>query len=178
MKKIIPVFIAALLFTEWLAAQHCPFDGGYIVVIKLTDANGNINTRFDSTFFLTEIPNPLADSCTYAEGQLNRPFDRPEKNLVKKYEGAWEERATLYLEECSFNQPGYLVVVLNMAQRQCMINRNNEFIYAYRHFEIRQKTNSGTKLLAAVPVDKIYPLCTANGKWSRIKAIEIQSTEE
>ena len=178
MKKIIPVFIAALLFTDQLSAQHCPFDGGYIVVIKLTDANGNIITRFDSTFFLTETPNPLADSCTYAVGQLNQPFASTEKNLVKKYEGSWEYRAALYLEECTFKEPGHLVVVLNMAQRSCMIERNNQFTYLDRHFEIRQKTNTGTKLLATVPMDKIYPLCTANGNWSRIKAIEIQSTEE
>ena len=84
MKKIIPVFIAVLLFTTRLAAQHCPFDGGHIVVIKLTDANGNVITTADSTLFLTETPNPLSDSCTYAEGQLNRPFGHPEKNLLKK----------------------------------------------------------------------------------------------
>ena len=178
MKKIITVFIAALLFATQLSAQHCPFDGGHIVVIKLTDAHGNVITLPDSTLFLTEIPNPLADSCTYAEGQLNRPFDRPEKNLVKKYQGSWEYRAALYLEDCVFKEPGYFVVVLNQAQRRCIVERNNEFTYLDRHFEIRQQTKSGTKLLATVPMDKIYPLCTANGKWSRIKAIEIQSTEE
>ena len=178
MKKIITVFIAALLFATQLSAQHCPFDGGHIVVIKLTDANGNVITTADSTLFLTETPNLLADSCTYAEGQLNRPFDRPEKNLVKKYQGSWEYRAALYLEDCVFKEPGYFVVVLNQAQRRCMVERNNEFTYLDRHFEIRQQTKSGTKLLATVPMDKIYPLCTANGKWSRIKAIEIQSTEE
>ncbi len=178
MKKIITVFIAALLFATQLSAQHCPFDGGHIVVIKLTDAHGNVITLPDSTLFLTEIPNPLADSCTYAEGQLNRPFDRPEKNLVKKYQGSWEYRAALYLEDCVFKEPGYFVVVLNQAQRRCIVERNNEFTYLDRHFEIRQQTKNGTKLLATVPMDKIYPLCTANGKWSRIKAIEIQSTEE
>ena len=178
MKKTIPVFIAALLFATQLSAQHCPFDGGHIVVIKLTDAHGNVITLPDSTLFLTEIPNPLADSCTYAVGQLNRPFASTEKNLIKKYEGSWEYRAALYLEECTFKEPGHLVVVLNQAQRRCMIERNNQFTYLDRHFEIRQKTNTGTKLLATVPMDKIYPLCTANGNWSRIKAIEIQSTEE
>ena len=178
MKKIITVFIAALLFATQLSAQHCPFDGGHIVVIKLTDAHGNVITLPDSTLFLTEIPNPLTDSCTYAEGQLNRPFDRPEKNLVKKYQGSWEYRAALYLEDCVFKEPGYFVVVLNQAQRRCIVERNNEFTYLDRHFEIRQQTKNGTKLLATVPMDKIYPLCTANGKWSRIKAIEIQSTEE
>jgi len=178
MKKIILVCIAALLFTDQLSAQHCPFDGGHMVVIKVTDAHGNVITTADSTLFLTETPNPLADSCTYAKGQLNQPFGRPEKNLVKKYEGSWEERAALYLEECTFKEPGYFVVVLNQAQRRCMVDRNNNFTYLDRHFEIRQKTSSGTKLMATVPMDKIYPLCTANGKWSRIKAIEIQSTEE
>jgi len=178
MKKILPLFLTALLSFNQLTAQHCPFDGGWIVVIKLTDANGTIITPADSSLFLTETPNPLADSCTYAVGQLNQPFGRPEKNLVKKYEGSWEYRAALYLEECTFKEPGHLVVVLNQAQRRCMVERNNEFTYLDRHFEIRQKTNNGTKLLATVSPDKIYPLCTANGKWSRIKAIELKSTSE
>jgi hypothetical protein len=178
MKKVNPLLISLLLFCNLLAAQHCPFDGSYIVVIKLTDANGNIITSPDSTFFLTETLNPLADSCTYAEGQLNLLFDIPSKSLVKKYEGSWEKRAALYLEECTFKQSGYFVVVLNQAQHHCMVNRNNEFTYLDRHFEIRQKTTTGTMLLSVVPTEKIYPLCTANGKWSRIKAIEVKSTEE
>ncbi len=177
MNKILLILLPTVLVGNSLSAQHCPFDGGSIVVIKLTDSTGNIITRLNNSLFLTETQNPMADSCTYAEGQLNLPFDSPEKNLVKKYEGAWEYRASRYLEECTFRQPGYFVVVLNQAQRRCMVNRNNNFTFLDRHFEIRQKIHSGTKLLAAVPPDKIYPLCTANGEWARIKAIELNIEE-
>lgn len=169
-------YFAALLFLICIkqsAAQHCPFDGSSIVVIKLTDSSGNPITKPGSAILLTEKPNALADSCTYATGQLNLAFGSPENKLIKKYEGAWEERATLYLTECSFNQPGYYVVVLNQAQRSCMVERNNQFSYIKRQFEIGQKNGKGYVMLTDVPADRIYSLCTSSGTWTRIQAIEI-----
>lgn len=173
-------YFAALLFLICIkqsAAQHCPFDGSSIVVIKLTDSSGNPITKPGSAIFLTEKPNTLADSCTYATGQLNLAFGNPENNLIKKYEGTWEERASLYLTECSFNQPGYYVVVLNQAQRSCMVERNNQFSYIKRQFEIRQKKADGNVMLTDVPADHIYSLCTSSGSWTRIKPIDIILTE-
>lgn len=171
-------YLTALFFLiciKQAAAQHCPFDGSSIIVIKLTDSSGNAITKPGSAIFLTEKPNALADSCTYATGQLNLAFGNPENNLIKKYPGTWEERAALYLKECSFNQPGYYVVVLNQAQRSCMVDRNNQFSYIKRHFEIRQKKAEGNILLADVPADRIYSLCTSSGSWTRINAVEVRS---
>lgn len=162
-----------LILIKQSAAQHCPFDGSSIVVIKLSDSIGNPIIKPGSALFLTEKPNALADSCTYATGQLNLSFGSPENNLIKKYPGSWEERAALYLKECSFNQPGYYVVVLNQAQRSCMVDRNNQFSYIKRQFEIRQKTVEGNILLTDVPADRIYSLCTSSGSWTRILSIDI-----
>lgn len=174
MNKYYCAVLLLLLSFNQTSAQHCPFDGSSIVVIKLTDHNGSPITEPPTSLFLTEITNPLADSCTYAEGQLRLKFGNIESNLIKKYTGTWEERASLYLQECSFNQPGYYVVVLNQAQRSCMVNRNQQFSYIKRQFEIRQKNGEGDVLLTDVPADRIYSLCTSSGSWTRINAVEVE----
>lgn len=171
-KYTVPLLIA-LICLKPLSAQHCPFDGGSIVVIKLTDSLGHPITSLKKPLLLTETANPLADSCTYAAGQLSILFGSPLEKLVKKYPGSWEDRATRYLDECSFNQPGYFVVVLIQAQTSCMIERNNQFNYIKRKFEIRQNSPEGNTLLSAVPDDRIYSLCTSGGSWTRIKSIDI-----
>lgn len=154
-------------------AQHCPFDGSAIVVIKLTDADGKPVTDLSSRPCLIETGNPYPDSCTYATGLLSLPFDIPQKNLVEKFEGSWHNRATLYLKSCVFNQPGYYVVVLTQAQRHCMIKSGNDFNYDQRLFEIRMSNEKGKEQALQVSEKSIYSLCTGSGSWTRIQPIEI-----
>lgn len=154
-------------------AQHCPFDGSAIVVIKLTDADGKPVTDLSSRPCLIETDNPFADSCKYAKGLLSLPFDSPQKNLVEKYEGSWKYRASLYLKNCVFNQPGFYVVVLNQAQKQCMLERGNDYKYGRRSFEIRLTSERGNIPAVQVPEESIYSLCTGSGSWTRIQPIEI-----
>lgn len=175
-KYTVPLLIA-LICLKPLSAQHCPFDGSSIVVIKLTDSLGHPITTLKEQVILSETTNPLADSCTYATGQLNILFGRPYEKLVKKYAGTWEERAARYLSACSFNQPGYFVVVLNQAQHSCMVERNNQFNYIKRQFEIRQKSTEGNILISIVPAERIYSLCTSAGSWTRIQPINITFSE-
>jgi hypothetical protein len=51
-----------------MEAQHCPFDGTSIVLIKVLDMENKTD------FMLKEVNNPKADSCTYAEGLLDISF--------------------------------------------------------------------------------------------------------
>jgi len=173
MHKLLFPLLFAFSSPLYVQAQHCPFDGGVIVVIKLTGPDGRPVTNSAGRVFLAEQPNPKADSCTYANELLQLPFDLPQKNLVEKYSGTWEERASLYLKDCIFNQPGYFVVVLNQAQHRCMVSVNGNYRYDDRHFDIRRISDTENKLLGKVPANRLYPLCTATGKWSRIEAIEI-----
>jgi hypothetical protein len=173
MKKICLLVLALITIASGLSAQHCPFDGSAIVVIKLTDAAGKPVTDLSSRPCLIETDNPFADSCKYAKGLLSLPFDSPQKNLVEKYEGSWKYRAGLYLKNCVFNQPGFYVVVLNQAQKQCMLERGNDYKNGRRSFEIRLNSEKGNMPALQVPEESIYSLCTGSGSWTRIEPIEI-----
>lgn len=177
MKRICLFALSLFTIATGLSAQHCPFDGGSIVVIKLTGADGKPVTGLASGPCLIETDKPYPDSCTYASGLLSLPFDIPQKNLVEKFEGSWQNRAAVYLKSCEFNQPGYYVVVLTQAQRHCMIKKGNDFNYDQRSFEIRLTSEEGNGLVRQVPEKSIYSLCTGSGSWSRIRPIEIKLSE-
>lgn len=173
MKKASLLILLILFIQTWALAQHCPFDGSAIVVIKLMHSDGTPVTNLSARPCLIETDNPFADSCKYAEGLLSLPFDIPQKNLVEKYSGSWQYRASQYIKNCVFNQPGHYVVVLNQAQKQCMLERGNDYKYGRRSFEIRLTSEKGNIPALQVPEESIYSLCTSAGNWTRIMPIEI-----
>ena len=157
-----------------LLSQHCPFDGSTAVLVRLLNSQGNPIDSSTVSIRLLETPNPMADSCTYAEGQLNLVFGSIEESLVNRYSGAWVSWAEERLASCSFKDKSHRVVVLNMAQTRCMVKDGTNFRYLDRAFEI-QVIRDG-KVLAKKPltVKEMYPLCTARGSWERILPIPIR----
>lgn len=130
--------LLGFLFLSHVAkAQHCPFDGSSAVIIRLPDSLHQVPADTSLSFFLVETDTLLADSCTYAKGALKIRFRSIEEAVVKKYPDTWEYRAGLYVKEAPFNQTGLLAVVLNQAERSCMLNRNNQFTYLKRKFELQ-----------------------------------------
>ena len=174
MKKSVIVFLASCFFENAIIAQHCPFDGSSMIVIKVTDKNGKPVTDLKSSVLLYEIDNPRADSCTYAEGRLSVPFKEPKQSLIEKYNNTWKSWATRYSSNCSFMEPGHYAVVLNQAQAHCMLKNETWFTYVEQSFEIRLQKADTIKTLANVSRENIYSLCTSAGKWSRIAALEIR----
>lgn len=174
MKKSFFFFMVLCFCRNALSAQHCPFDGSAMIVIKVIDKNGHPITDLKSAILLYEIDNPRADSCTYAQGRLSVPFREPKQSLIEKYNNTWKSWATRYSGDCSFMEPGHYAVVLNQAQAHCMLKNETWFTYVERNFEIRLQKADSLKVLASVSRENIYSLCTSAGKWSRIAPLEIK----
>jgi len=172
MKKFLLCLLISI-FTATSFAQHCPFDGSNLIVIKLMDKSGNVIAVPKDSVFLVEVDNPIADSCKFNEGLLRLQFGKMEEKLIKRHEGAWVSWAKERSKDCSFMQPGHLAVVLGQAGYSCMIPVNNDYRYIKRKFEIRVKKNNEEKILASLTDNDINKLCTAAGPWTRIKPIEL-----
>ena len=155
-------------------AQHCPFDGTRMIVVHLTDAeNKPVVDAFDS-LFLRENDNADADSCTYAEGLLEKPFARALNAFSELYgiKGSAEIMQN-NCGDCSFLTDGFYSAKLNQAEFNCMVKKDNDFNYRKRKFEVVYEKN-GVKKNVKVTENDIYSLCTGNGKWSRIVPIELK----
>lgn len=167
MKKFLCLLFLVFTTFRGLQAQHCPYDGSYMIAVYLVDANGNPATSPEG-LVLKEKFNPLADSCTYAPGQMVIPFAGAADSLLKKYNGHWLRSAGERAQDAEFMNPGNYVVVLNMAQHTCMLKKGNDFRYLPRHFSIaiNGKTTDITE-------ESIYSLCTNAGSWHRIRPLVI-----
>jgi hypothetical protein len=171
MKKLFFLFTLSIFLTGNLIAQHCPFDGGYLVAVHLTDKNGKpVSTK---NLTLVEINNPVANSCTYAEGLLRKSFLPTKQTLQTKYAGYWKNGLESEYKGWTLLNAGYYAVGLNMSENSCMIKKDNDFTYRKRQFEIHY-LDKGVKQKVKVPREMIYSLCTNGGKWTRIIPIEIK----
>ena len=174
MKKLLLMFT---LFTLPFAlssvsfAQHCPFDGYYMLVARLTDANGK--PVENASLSLREIDNPQAECCVSAKGLLDKSF-APARQAMNDYFdiGAIKhDAAEKFCADCAFLSAGYYAVVLKSAEINCMIyDRANDLSRYKRKYEIRYADRT-----LPVKETQIYRLCWAEGKWSRIKPIELRT---
>jgi hypothetical protein len=167
MNKIIVVIACCSLFLVLkIQAQHCPFDGSSIVIIKV------LNKKNTTDFILKEVDNPRADSCTYAEGLVEIPFKSmdslyAENHWVKHYEKRYKMQR--------IKSKGNLYVKLGMASSDCMLKYGNNFRYVKRQFVLtyREKKTGKTQQIK-IPESKIFKMCTTAGSWSRFEPIEIK----
>lgn len=172
------LFISLLFaFSIQTLAQHCPFDGGSLVVVHLTDEQGKIISPDSVNLTLVEVDNPQADSCTYAEGLLKKPFLPNKENLQTRFKDFWDYWIEPHTKDWILLNAGYYSTSLNMSETSCMIRKDRDFSYKKRKFEIHYQDNGVNKTIK-VDEKSIYPLCTNAGKWTRIIPIEIEITKK
>lgn len=169
------LIIGLVVFSAFnVSAQHCPFDGGHLVVVHLTDSKGKVISPDSNSLSLVEIDNPQAKSCSYAEGLLKKSFSPNKEFLQTHYKDYWDYWIDPHTKDWNLLNIGYYSVLLNQAEETCMIKNKDEwFDYRKRKFEIHYQEN-GVWETVKVDKDKVYSLCTGAGKWTRIIPIEIK----
>lgn len=169
------VFILVMLLLNLhvkSGAQHCPLDGGHIIIIKMVDSLGQPVNDPKYLPCLSETENPDDNSCGYTTGRLSLPFDDLQHNLVEKYQGHWKTMAIRLLEHSQFKEPGFFCVVLTQDELRCQGTKSMVSGKTVRSFEIRLINKKGDSLFCQVPAERIYSLCTRSGSWSRIQPFE------
>jgi hypothetical protein len=155
----------ALLLTLAATAQHCPYDGGSLIAVKLVNAKGAMLNPSAYTAYLEEVDNPVADSCTYAEGMLKlklldkKAFYVSCEDHYHNYSEALKKR----LQQKGVTGNANLFVIINQAETECMLKNNNDFDYRTRKFVVRVEHN-GEWVTVPVPGSGVRSLCTNNSK--------------
>jgi hypothetical protein len=161
------LLITTFLFSIKNHAQHCPFDGTSIILIKIKGKKEGI-----SNLILQEKKNPKADSCSFATGLISRIF-QPIDSLYA--DNHWVKNYELKYKTSPMSSKGDYYVTLNMANVDCMIPKGNEYTYLKRHFVVTYQDKKTGKIVELdVPDKKIYSLCSSYGSWERIKGIVIK----
>ncbi len=151
-------------------AQHCPFDGYYMIVAHLTDSENKPIERAEIS--LREIDNPPGGIRDLTKGLLNKKFT-PVKTLLDDFFGTelpTGNAVERFCADCQFLGAGYYAVIMPSSERNGVIyDDKNDRTSVKRKFEIHY----GHQKWGVEPA-QVYRLCWAEGKWSRIEPIEIR----
>jgi hypothetical protein len=161
--------IFLLAFSKTALAQHCPFDGYHLIAVKVVDQQGKMITGFKTAFYLVEVDNPMADSCTSAAGLITKQLI-PKDTFIAASNARFERNGynrQLYnrLTKAGVFANANMLVNLNQAENTCTLIGKSEtvytnYIYRQRKFAIVYTINNEEKQ-QSVPDELIYPLCTA-----------------
>lgn len=174
MKTKVLIALCLLVFGGFSApAQHCPYDGSEMILVRLVDENNDPIVRAAGDLTLAEIENANADACSFSSGLIKRAFAHPLDTFVTRYKGeplVYQQRC----EGCEYIAPdqGFYSVIIGQGESYCMISDGNGgYASTLRRFEVRYRDGKSS---VRVERSNIHSLCTDAGKWSRIKPIEMR----
>ena len=157
-----------LLAGAKVSAQHCPYDGMYLIVVYVPD---RVTQRGNNTSpSLIEVDNNEAGNCYAANGLLQKTF-LPVNRLLRDSLNLLPNGAVVkeFCSDCTFLGSGYYSVKLTGQERYCMLyDGENILKRRLRKFEVWYGTHK-----IALPPEQVYRLCWAEGKWSRIQPVEV-----
>ncbi|MBL0145802.1 MAG: hypothetical protein IPP48_08605 [Chitinophagaceae bacterium] len=176
------VLLIAFSICKVSAAQHCPYDGSYLIAVKLVDKKGNMINTENINFYLQEVDNKLADSCTSAAGTIKKQL-LTTSNYIKECNERWDRngynkklidrltKAHVFLNNNRF-------VYINQGEHTCTLIGKSEtvytnYIYTKRKFVINYTVNK-KEVSIKVPPAAIYSLCTNSKDLQNFKPIVIK----
>ena len=171
-----------LLYCMVIKAQHCPFDGYHLIAIRVVNEQGNMITHFNTPFYLVEVDNPMADSCTSAAGLIKKQLIIKDTFIAANNErfgrNGYNTQLNNRLTKAGVFANANMMVSLNQAENTCTLIGKSEtvytnYIYRQRKFVIVY-TVDGKEVRQALPTEFIYALCTANKELKNFKTITIQ----
>ena len=169
------------LFGMCTYAQHCPFDGYHLIAIKVVDSTGKMLDKCNISFYLIEVENPMADSCTCAAGLIKKQFIN-RNILIENYNKDFKHNGygvqlQNRLKNAGVFSNANMMVNLNQSENTCTLIGKSEsvytnYIYRQRKFVI-EYTIKGKKNQQTLPDDLIFALCTAQHELENFKAVTI-----
>jgi hypothetical protein len=171
-----------LLLRISMLAQHCPFDGTNLIAVKVLNKQGKMITNSDIPFYLLEVDNPMADSCTYAAGIIKKQFLNKKAFIAACNENfgrnGYDTELKNRLTNAGVFANANMMVSINQGENACMLIGKSEtvyanYIYRQRKFVIAYIIN-GEEIRQPLPPEFIYALCTNNMDLKNFKTITIK----
>ncbi len=180
MKYILIVF-ASFIFNATIA-QHCPFDGSYLIAIKVVNKQGKMVKTTSTNFYLQEVDNKVADSCSSAAGLIKKQLITT-ANYIKDCNERWDRNGynkelINRLTKANVFTTSNMFVSLNQSERTCTLIGKSEtvytnYIYLKRKFVIPYTLNK-KRVSVKVPKTAIYSLCKGSNELENFKPLVIK----
>lgn len=165
-----------------MLAQHCPYDGTHLVAIKVVDKKGKMLTTINTVFYLLEVDNPMADSCTSAAGLIKRQFLNGDAFVIeinsRFNRNGYNTELNNRLVNAGVFTNANMMLTINQAENTCTLIGKSEtvytnYIYQQRKFVIAY-TSNGKEIRQPLPNGFIYSLCTNNKDFKNFKTLTVR----
>ncbi len=176
------IFLFTVLLCTNMYAQHCPYDGTHLIAIKVVDKKGNLLTDVHTVFYLQEVDNPMADSCTSAAGLVTKQFLNSDifiAEIDRKFNrNGYNAKLNNRLKDAGIFVKANMMLTLNQAENTCTLIGKSEtvytnYIYRQRKFVIAYRVN-GKETCHTLPDGFISALCTNNRDLKNFKTVTIR----
>ena len=174
--------ILFLTVSKNMLAQHCPFDGTHLIAIKVVDKQGKMIADFNTPFYLVEVDNLMADSCTSAAGIIKKQFlqsDTFAAEINRRFDrNGYNTQLSNRLTKAGVFTNANMMLTINQAENTCTLIGKSEtvytnYIYRQRKFVIAYVINN-KEIRQPVPNELIYALCTNAKEIEKFKPVIIK----
>jgi hypothetical protein len=181
MKSVI-LFTFFLISWKGMLAQHCPYDGTHLIAIKVVDKQGRMISNTNIPFYLVEVDNSMADSCTSAAGLIKKQFLIKDTFIVECNErfdrNGYNKQLNNRLTKAGVFTKANMMLTINQAENTCTLIGKSEtvytnYIYRQRKFVIAYTIN-GKEMQKPLPEELIYDLCTNAREIEKFKPVIIK----
>lgn len=175
-------FLFTAMLSTGLNAQHCPYDGMHLIAIKITDKKGKMLTDIKPVFYLQEVDNPMADSCTSGAGLVKKQFltsDAFVTEINKRFNrNGYNAALNNRIKDAGVFANANMMVSLNQAENTCTLIGKSEtvytnYIYRQRKFVIAYVLD-GKEMITPLADGFISALCTNNRELKNFKTVTIK----
>ena len=174
MKKL--TFILMILAGQYASAQHCPYDGSYLVAVKIVNQKGKTITIQKGTVFLVELPTKETDSCSYAAGPVRKPLlNSPDfkADCDQHFSESNSHVLTDRLKNTGIMDKADWMISLNQAEHTCMIKSDSDMRLFARNYVIVYYYNK-KEFRVPVQLEDIKSLCTGSKDLINFKPVTIR----
>ena len=180
--KAIVFGIYFLAISKTMLAQHCPFDGTHLIAIKVVDKQGKMIADLNTSFYLIEVDNPMADSCTSAAGLVKKQFLSKDTFMFGCTErfnrNGYDTELLKRLKNAGVFTKANRMLTINQAENTCTLIGKSEtvytnYIYRQRKFVIAYTINR-KEIHMPLPDELIYAVCTNAKEIEKFKPVIIK----
>ena len=180
--KFIILFALFLIAGKSTQAQHCPYDGTHLIVITVVDKNNKMLTAINTVFYLQEVDNLMADSCTSAAGLIKKQFlnrDDFIAEINRKFDrNGYKKQLNNRLINAGVFTKANMMLILNQAENTCTLIGKTEtvytnYIYQQRKFVIACTIN-GKEIRQPLPSGFIFSLCSGSNDLANFKTVVVK----
>lgn len=161
----IGVLVVFLLAAYSASAQHCPYDGYFLIVVRVTDSLGKPVTGARLELRVSTVVSGIKTT----EPLFTKEF-LPVKPLLTDSLNLLPNKNVLeqFCRQCHFLGEGYYAVKLEQRERRPPPSNSHDSATTAYHFEVWKDNKKTT-----IPPAQAYRLCWSEGKWDRIQPVEV-----